>query len=105
MYDTGDWKKKISKLESFDLFRNKYEGWDLVDDQPVEVRIYYAYCKGTDQQRDMNMWADDNIIGYFFSSIIYTESGTPIVRSGDKIGVSFTFQKKEDAMAFKLRWM
>lgn len=100
----SDWNKKLDLSHIGDLYDTDYEGWDKINGKLIEVRINYYYKQGEDLQQDMNVWVDDNNNGYFYSSICYTEGGTAIVRTGEKIGISFTFQKKEDAVAFKLRW-
>ena len=103
-YDTGDWLKKVHWTDAVDLIQSNYEGWDKVGQQPMEVVIDYKHEKGTDQQQDMTVWADDNSDGYFYSAVTYTESGTVVAHAGDKISILFVFQNKEDATAFKLRW-
>lgn len=99
------WNKKIDLFSVLDLLNDEFEGWDKIDGKTITVRVFYKFQSGYDQQHDMNVWADDNNVGLFYSETCYTEGGTPIVRTGDKIGVSFTFQKETDALAFKLRWV
>lgn len=105
MYETsGGWNKKLDFGVAGDLYYNDHEGWDRIDGKLLKVEIYYLFKTGEDQQQDMNIWVDDNNIGYFYSSVCFTESGTVNAYNGDKIGVGFVFQKEEDALAFKLKW-
>ena len=104
-YDTGNWLKKVHWTDAIDLIQSNYEGWDKIDSNPMKVVVHYKYGIGTAQQRDIIEWADDNSDGYFYSDVTYTESGTATAHTGDKIGLVFVFQKKEDATAFKLRWL
>lgn len=104
-YHTGDWNKKIL-LENFsDLLDNDFEGWDRINDNLMTVKIFYTQKKEVDTQKEILAWVDDYCEGYFYSNIFYTDGGTPIVRTGDKVGLAITFQKKEDAVAFKLKWL
>ena len=104
MYDTDDWRRKVHWIDVVDLIQSNYKGWEKVGQQPMEVVIDYKYQKGKNQQHNMTVWADDNSDGYFYSTVTYTESGTAAAHVGDKISIAFVFQKKEDAVAFKLRW-
>jgi len=105
MYNTGDWLRKVHWTDAVDLIQSNYKGWDKVGQQPMEVVIDYEYKSGYDQQHDMTVWADDNSDGYFYSTVTSTESGTVVAHAGEKISIAFVFQKKEDATAFKLRWL
>jgi len=104
-YDTGDWNKKIETFDAWDLQRDGHDGWDLDGDSPYTVRIDKIWEDGVDFQRDVLVWADDNCEGYFYQYTFGTEGGTPIIRAGDKFWIVLAFQKKEDAFAFKMRWV
>ena len=104
-YDTGDWNKKLSMFEVVELNYDDIEGWDLVDKKPCIVCINKIWVFGIDIQKEMLHWVDDNSKGYFYQYGFSTEGGTPIIRDGDKFSITLAFQKIEDAIAFKLRWM
>ena len=106
MYRTeGDWDKKLSFSSTTDLYRNDHNSWDTIDGNPIKVEIYYLFKEGENRQHNMTVWVDDNNVGYFYSDVCFTESGTIVGYDGDKVGISFTFQKEEDAIAFKLKWL
>lgn len=104
-YYTGDWNKKLTEMGAMSLYTNGLEGWDLIDDKPCSVRIDKIWEAKRDLQRVMLCWADDNNKGYFYQYSFSTEGGTPIIRAGDKFSITLCFQKQEDAVAFKLRWV
>ena len=105
-YETGDWNKKIDMLAVWDLMKEDYEGWDLDDDNhPYSVTIHKIWEDDRNWQREMLVWADDNSEGYFYQGSLTTEGGTPIIRAGDKFNITLVFQKCDDAVKFKLRWI
>lgn len=105
-YDTDDWNWKLSNWDAMDIaIDGDLEGWDLVDGKPHMVRVDKIWEEGSDLQNDMLHWADNNGTGYFYQYSFGTEGGTPIIRTGDKFNITMAFQKQEDAMAFKLRWV
>ena len=104
-YDTGDWNKKLNEMDAMNLYSNGFKGWDLDGSRPYSVKINGIWECGIDSQKIMICWADDNIGGYFYQHSFSTEGGTPIIRVGDKFSITLAFQKQEDAIAFKLRWI
>ena len=104
-YDTEDWNWKLTNWDAMGAASDDLEGWDLVDGKPYSVRIDKIWEHHRDLQKEMLVWIDDNNTGYFYQYSFSTEGGTPIIRAGDKFGITVCFQKKEDAVAFKLRWL
>ena len=104
-YDTGDWNKKLDLCDAMSLHSAGYEGWDLDGDMPHTVRVDLIWGDGTNLQKEILNWADDNCNGYFYQYSIGTEGGTVTIRSGDKFSITLAFQKKEDAFMFKMRWV
>lgn len=105
-YDTGDWVWMLTNLEAMDMAMDRdFEGWDLVDGKPYMVRIDGIWKSTKDPQIEMLKWTDEYNTGYFYQYSFGTEGGTPIIRDGDKFSITLAFQKQEDAMAFKLRWL
>ena len=105
VYDTDDWNKKLSMWDAMGLYSDGYEGWDLDGDKPYSVRVNMIWKNGRDLQKEILYWADDNSEGYFYQYSFSTEGGTSIIRAGDQFSITLAFQKKEDALAFKLRWL
>lgn len=104
-YDTDDWNWKLTNWDAMGIYNDYLKEWDLVDGKPHSVRVDKIWESGRDLQNDMLHWADGNGTGYFYQYSFSTEGGTPIIRPGDKFSITMAFQKQEDAMAFKLRWI
>lgn len=105
-YNTGDWNKRLDFESVIELQRTDYPGWDRnEEDKLMTITVDFLWPKEGDPQREMLVWADDNNEGYFYEGGVRTEGGTVVVREGDKVSISFVFQLREDAMAFKLRWL
>lgn len=101
---SDSWKRKIwthSIPFSFETgVMTIPEDWDRIEGKYEPAHIYVVFqLVGTKESKNMAIWADDNIGGYF-TYRDWTKSSLPYVDEMETYWSGFTFQKLEDAKKF-----
>lgn len=98
------WKKRLLMLDWYEVARDGYPGWDLVDPGGGHDRhppcVKLAIKNSVDKSStDICREFDDLAAGRFYSRD-WSREGSPFVRDGEIYDAGWWFQKREDAYAF-----